>query len=121
MYSRHSTLSCFAQDPEASPEEIDELIARQFSAIESGLSDACPAVRAAVVSGLCQLLNDFWELIPAPVVAGNIKRLTSKALAILTDDKHHLKLNTSSICSSKSDAGIMEVQHTEAIDVYGGF
>ena len=91
MYSRHSTLSYFAQDPEASPEEIDELIARQFSAIESGLSDACPAVRAAVVSGLCQLLNDFWELIPAPVVAGNIKRLTSKAPATLTDDKHNLK------------------------------
>ena len=67
------------QDPEESPEAIDELLTRQFSAIESALSDACPAMRAAVVGGLCRLLNDFWELIPAAIVAGNIKRLTSQA------------------------------------------
>ena len=77
------------QDPEANPEAIDELVARQFSAIESGLGDSCPAVRAAVVTGLCQLLNDFWELIPAPVVAGNIKRMTGKSHATLQMSQKH--------------------------------
>ena len=68
------------QDPDASPEATDELVTRQFKAIEAGLADACPAVRAAVVSGLCGLLNVFWELIPAAVIAGNMKRICSKTL-----------------------------------------
>lgn len=65
-----------SQDPEASTEETDELVTLQFKAIETGLTDSCPAVRTAVAGGLCGLLNTFWELIPAPVTAGNMKRLT---------------------------------------------
>ena len=71
-------LPAMLQDSEAKPEETDELMTRQFKAIEAGLADSCPAVRGAVVGGLCGLLNTFWELIPAPVIAGNLKRLTSQ-------------------------------------------
>lgn len=77
LLSAYLTL-CFAQDPDACAEETDQLVTRQFAAIEGALADACPAVRVVAVSGLCQLLNTFWELIPAPIIAGNLKVLAGE-------------------------------------------
>jgi len=65
------------QDPETSAAVMDEMLTRQFTAIGEGLTDACPHVRAAAATGICGLLNTFWELIPAPISAGFLKRLTS--------------------------------------------
>ncbi len=65
-----------AQDPEASNEEADALLSRQFAALRDALGDEAPAVRTAAAEGLAQLLGAFWELIPAAVTAGFLKRIT---------------------------------------------
>lgn len=49
---------------------------RQFTVIGAGLTDSCPAVRAVAASGICGVLNAFWELLPAPVIAGFLKQVT---------------------------------------------
>lgn len=78
------------QDPEAEAEPADELLTRQFTAISDGLGDAAPAVRAAAVGGLCGLLNMFWELLPAPVIAGYLKRITGPfPLPLMQDEGLH--------------------------------
>ena len=56
--------------------EADELMTQQFAAIGAALGDDAPAVRAAAVGGLAELLGAFWELIPAAVTAGFLKRIT---------------------------------------------
>ncbi len=66
---------CHLQDPDASNEETDELLSKQFAQLGDALGDAAPAVRAAAVAGVCQLLSTFWELIPAAVTAGFLKRI----------------------------------------------
>ena len=63
------------QDPDASNEETDELLSKQFGQIGDALGDSVPAVRQAAVSGVCKLLNTFWELIPGAVTAGFLKRV----------------------------------------------
>ena len=63
------------QDPDASNEEMDELVSGQFEQLGKALGDAVPAVRAAAVTGICTLLNNFWELIPAAITAGFLKRI----------------------------------------------
>lgn len=56
--------------------EADELMTQQFAAISAALGDDAPAVRATAVGGLAELLGAFWELIPAAVTAGYLKRIT---------------------------------------------
>lgn len=65
----------FLQDPDASNEETDELLSKQFAQLGDALGDSVPAVRQAAVSGVCKLLNTFWELIPGAVTAGFLKRV----------------------------------------------
>lgn len=65
------------QDP-AAAEETDELLTRQFTLIGVALGDGVPAVRATAVLGVCRLLNVFWELVPAPTIAGFLKRLAGR-------------------------------------------
>ena len=63
------------QDPEASNEDTDEVLTRQFAAFGDALSDDAPAVRAEAVSGLGSLLDTYWELVPAGVTAGFLQRI----------------------------------------------
>ncbi len=65
----------FLQDPDASNEETDELLSKQFAQLGDAFGDSVPAVRQAAVSGVCKLLNTFWELIPGAVTAGFLKRV----------------------------------------------
>ncbi|CAL8463631.1 g3165 [Coccomyxa elongata] len=66
------------QDPDASNEETDELLSKQFAQLGDALGDSVPAVRQAAVSGVCKLLNTFWELIPGAVTAGFLKRVAGE-------------------------------------------
>ncbi|WIA12344.1 hypothetical protein OEZ85_012395 [Tetradesmus obliquus] len=65
-------------DPEASTEEQDELLVRQFQALSDGLTDACPSVRVVAAQGICGVLNLYWEIIPSATTAGFVSRLTSQ-------------------------------------------
>lgn len=56
---------------------------QQLEAIKAGLSDACPAVRAVAASGICEVLNVFWELLPAHVIAGFLKHITGRFSSII--------------------------------------
>jgi condensin-2 complex subunit G2 len=73
----HDFSDSFAwQDPHGPIEEMDELLNRQFALVSTALADAVPAVRAAAAKGVCCLLDQFWELIPAAVSVPYLKRLT---------------------------------------------
>lgn len=63
------------QDPDASNEDTDEVLTRQFTAFGDAMSDDSPAVRAEAVAGLSGLLDTFWELVPAGVTAGFLQRI----------------------------------------------
>ncbi|KAF6261308.1 condensin II non structural maintenance of chromosomes subunit-domain-containing protein [Scenedesmus sp. NREL 46B-D3] len=65
-------------DPEASTEEQDELLVRQFQALSDGLTDGCPSVRVVAAQGICGVLNLYWEIIPSATTAGFVSRLTSQ-------------------------------------------
>jgi hypothetical protein len=74
-YPDEFTLATILQDSDASNEETDELLSKQFAQLGDALGDAAPAMRSAAVTGVCHLLNTFWELIPAAVTAGFLKRI----------------------------------------------
>ena len=57
-------------------QESDELLQRQFEELSKGLQDEAPAVRMTATSGICSLLNMYWELVPAGTTAAYLKRLT---------------------------------------------
>ena len=67
-----------AQDPDASNEETDEVLTRQFMAFGDALGDDCPAVRSEAVTGLAGLLDTFWELVPGAVTAGFLQRIVGE-------------------------------------------
>jgi hypothetical protein len=60
---------------------VDTLLTRQFVLFSDALSDAAPSVRITAVTGVCTVLNCFWELIPSATAAGYVARLTGEAAA----------------------------------------
>lgn len=63
------------QDPDDSPEEMDERINQQFAAMDSGLKDKVPQVRASAARCIFHVLDSYWEMIPAGVTARYLKVL----------------------------------------------
>lgn len=61
-------------------QESDELLQRQFEELSKGLQDEAPAVRVTAASGICSLLNMYWELVPAGTTAAYLRRLTGPYL-----------------------------------------
>ena len=62
-------------------QESDELLQRQFEELSKGLQDEAPAVRISAASGICALLNIYWELIPAGITAAYLKHLAGMSAA----------------------------------------
>jgi condensin-2 complex subunit G2 len=56
------------QDPDSNQQETDELMQKQFSALETLLYDESVAVRCAVIPGVFRMLNLYWELIPEQTI-----------------------------------------------------
>ncbi|KAF5833222.1 condensin II non structural maintenance of chromosomes subunit-domain-containing protein [Dunaliella salina] len=64
------------RDPDTDAEEQDELMTQQFAALSECMADECPLVRAAAVAGAAQVLNKYWEIIPAAATATFVAKLT---------------------------------------------
>ncbi|XP_070535793.1 condensin-2 complex subunit G2-like [Ptychodera flava] len=56
------------EDPNSGTAKNDELIQKQFDALQSLLEDPCPLVRTIGVQGICRVTSVFWELIPSATV-----------------------------------------------------
>jgi len=67
-------------DPDASVVASDELLQKQFTALESMLHDDCPDVRVAAVQGASRMLSLYWEVIPRRAMAALISVLVGELL-----------------------------------------
>lgn len=79
------------QDPEASTEEQDEMLVRQFQCLSDTLTDPCPLVRVAAAQGICTILNLYWEIIPSATTAGYVSRLTGVHVCVCIEHLRHVK------------------------------
>ncbi|XP_061338918.1 uncharacterized protein LOC133285671 [Gastrolobium bilobum] len=78
----HLLLDMFPlEDPDASKEEKDALLDKQFFLLERLLMDDCPEVRTMAVEGSCRVLHLFWEIIPSPII--------TKIITKIFDDMSH--------------------------------
>ena len=71
-----------------SVQDSDELMQRQFEELSKGLRDEAPSVRVTAASGICAVLNTYWELVPSGTTAAYLKRLTGKLTAMLSPHTH---------------------------------
>ncbi|KAK7295138.1 hypothetical protein RJT34_18042 [Clitoria ternatea] len=78
----HLLLDMFPlEDPDATKEEKDTLLDKQFFLLEKLLMDDCPEVRSIAVEGCCRVLHLYWEVIPSPII--------TKILTQIFDDMSH--------------------------------
>ena len=82
-------------------QESDELLQRQFEELSKGLQDEAPAVRITAASGICALLNTYWELIPAGITAAYLKHLAGVSAVTLPSccSGHHFQIGTDGLFS----------------------
>ncbi|RZC30787.1 Condensin-2 complex subunit G2 isoform B [Glycine soja] len=72
----HLLLDMFPlEDPDATKEEKDTLLDKQFFLLERLLTDDCPEVRTIAVEGSCRVLHLFWEVIPSPIITKMITKI----------------------------------------------
>ncbi|KAL0700951.1 hypothetical protein Bca4012_057073 [Brassica carinata] len=72
----HLLLDLFPmEDPDATKEEKDKLLDKQFYLLEKLMSDECPDVRSVAVEGLCRVFYLFWEVIPSPTITKTITKI----------------------------------------------
>ncbi|KAL2348315.1 hypothetical protein Fmac_002315 [Flemingia macrophylla] len=72
----HLLLDMFPlEDPDATKEEKDTLLDKQFFILEKLLTDDCPEVRTIAVEGSCRVLHLFWEVIPSPIITKMITKV----------------------------------------------
>ncbi|KAH1223669.1 Condensin-2 complex subunit G2 [Glycine max] len=78
----HLLLDMFPlEDPDATKEEKDTLLDKQFFLLERLLTDDCLEVRIIAVEGSCRILHLFWEVIPSPII--------TKVMTKIFDDMSH--------------------------------
>ncbi|KAK7406455.1 hypothetical protein VNO78_08081 [Psophocarpus tetragonolobus] len=78
----HLLLDMFPlEDPDATKEEKDTLLDKQFFLLQRLFTDDCPEVRTIAVEGSCRVLHLFWEVIPSPII--------TKILTKIFDDMSH--------------------------------
>lgn len=70
------------QDPDAAADEAAAAMTQQMGLLRDCLSDPCPKVREAAATGICRLLNNYWEIIPAATSALFIKKLTGTCVCV---------------------------------------
>lgn len=72
----HLLLDLFPlEDPDATKEDKDILLEKQFFLLEKLLMDECPDVRLVAVEGSCRILHLFWEVIPSPTITKIITKI----------------------------------------------
>lgn len=81
------------EDPDATKEEKDTLLDKQFFLLERLLTDDCPEVRTIAVEGSCRILYLYWEIIPSPTI--------TKIITKIFDDVSHDVCNEVRLSSLK--------------------
>lgn len=72
----HLLLDLFPlEDPDATKEDKDILLEKQFFLLDKLLMDECPDVRLVAVEGSCRILHHFWEVIPSPTITKIITKI----------------------------------------------
>lgn len=66
------------EDPDVTKDVNDPLLEKQFFLIDKLLMDDYPDIRTVAVEGICRILNQYWEVVPAPTI--------SKFLSKIVDD-----------------------------------
>ena len=75
----HLLLDLFPlEDPDVTKDVNDPLIEKQFFLIDKLLMDDYPEIRTVAVEGICRILSQYWEIVPAPTI--------SKFLSKIVDD-----------------------------------
>lgn len=75
----HLLLDLFRlEDPDVTKDVNDPLLEKQFFLIDKLLMDDYPDIRTVAVEGICRILNQYWEVVPAPTI--------SKFLSKIVDD-----------------------------------
>ncbi|KAJ8765530.1 hypothetical protein K2173_014652 [Erythroxylum novogranatense] len=65
----HLLLDLFPlEDPDATKEDKDIVLEKEFFLLEKLLMDDCPDVRVVAVEGCCRVLHLFWEIIPSSTI-----------------------------------------------------
>ncbi|KAJ4456690.1 putative Condensin-2 complex subunit G2 [Paratrimastix pyriformis] len=62
-------------DPDGDRETTDATLQRHFDALLALLKDPVPSVRVLGVGGVCRVLREFWEMIPAPTIRSLLTRV----------------------------------------------
>jgi condensin-2 complex subunit G2 len=63
------------EDPDATKEDKDTLLGKQFFLLERLLVDDCPEVRTIAIEGSCRVLHLFWEVIPSPIITKMLTKI----------------------------------------------
>ncbi|CAL4943223.1 unnamed protein product [Urochloa decumbens] len=72
----HLLLDLFPlEDPDVTKDVNDPLIEMQFFLIDKLLMDDCPEIRTVAVEGICRILNQYWEIVPAPTIAKFLSKI----------------------------------------------
>ncbi|KAK2372532.1 ARM repeat superfamily protein [Trifolium repens] len=72
----HLLLDIFPlEDPDATKEDKDTLLGKQFFLLERLLVDDCPEVRTIAIEGSCRVLHLFWEVIPSPIITKMLTKI----------------------------------------------
>lgn len=88
----HLLLDLFPlEDPDATKEEKDALLDKQFFLLERLLTDDCPEVRKIAVEGSCRVLHLYWEIIPSPIITKMIRKIFDD---ISHDVCHEVRVST---------------------------
>ncbi|KAL5683323.1 hypothetical protein ACJX0J_009708, partial [Zea mays] len=75
----HLLLDLFPlEDPDVTKDVNDPLLEKQFFLIDRLLMDEYPEIRTVAVEGISRILNQYWEIVPAPTI--------SKFLSKIVDD-----------------------------------
>ncbi|CAL4148752.1 unnamed protein product [Meganyctiphanes norvegica] len=70
--------------------EREDLLNRQYQTLTDLLTDPCHLVRITAIKGVCQILSDYWLVMPSPF----IKKIFAKLLTELAADASSAEVRT---------------------------
>ncbi|GJN24064.1 hypothetical protein PR202_gb11777 [Eleusine coracana subsp. coracana] len=72
----HLLLDLFPlEDPDVTKDVNDPLLEKQFYLLDKLLMDDCPEIRTVAVEGICRVLNQYWEVVPSPVISKFLRKI----------------------------------------------
>ncbi|GJM95914.1 hypothetical protein PR202_ga12705 [Eleusine coracana subsp. coracana] len=72
----HLLLDLFPlEDPDVTKDVNDPLLEKQFFLLDKLLMDDCPEIRTVAVEGICRVLNQYWEVVPSPMISKFLRKI----------------------------------------------